>query len=119
MSYRDKIRKAIECPQFGDYSYGEWGALRYEQKVLIKRLLDELDRADELIKKMYFQKQEIIDCLKDLVKNRHTNSKVVWFDSEYAKTYGELCSMAGAGDTRLALLPLSEIEEILSKIEKE
>lgn len=69
---------------------------------------------EELLK----EKQELIDYLKDLIENRFTNSKVVWFDSEYARDFGELCSMAGAGDTRLALVPLSEIENILSKIEK-
>ena len=62
---------------------------------------------------------ELIDYLKDLIENRFTNSKVVWFDSEYARDFGELCSMAGANDDRLPLVPLSEIENILSKIEKE
>lgn len=62
---------------------------------------------------------ELIDYLKNLLENRYTNSKVVWFDSEYAKIYGELCTMAGANDDRLPLVPLSEIENILSKIEKE
>lgn len=62
--------------------------------------------------------QELIEYLKDLLENRYTNSKVVWFDSEYAKIYGELCTMAGANDDRLPLVPLSEIENILSKIEK-
>lgn len=61
---------------------------------------------------------ELIDYLKNLLENRYTNSKVVWFDSEYAKIYGELCTMAGANDDRLPLVPLSEIENILSKIEK-
>ena len=64
------------------------------------------------------EKQELIEYLKDLIGNRFTNGKVVWFDPEIAKIYGELCTMAGAGDTRLALVPLSEVEEILSKIEK-
>lgn len=71
----------------------------------------------ELIKKDD-EKQELIDYLKDLLENRYTNSKVVWFDSEYAKIYGELCTMAGANDDRLPLVPLSEIEKLLSKIEK-
>lgn len=53
MNYRDKIREAIKCPQFGDSHYGEWGALRYEQKVRIKRLLDELDEDDVYIRKLY------------------------------------------------------------------
>ena len=62
---------------------------------------------------------ELIDYLKNLLETRYINSKVVWFDSGYAKIYGELCTMAGANDDRLPLVPLSEIENILSKIEKE
>lgn len=68
--------------------------------------------------KLNKEKQELIDYLKDLIENKHTNNKVLWFDSEYAKIYGELCTMAGANDDRLPLVPLSEIENILSKIEK-
>ncbi len=46
MNYREKIRKAIECPQLNNTRYGEWGALNLEQRKYIKRLLDELDSAD-------------------------------------------------------------------------
>jgi hypothetical protein len=49
MNYREKIRKAIECPQLTGTAYGEWGALRLDQKRLIERLLDELDSADNFI----------------------------------------------------------------------
>ena len=118
MNYREKIRKAIECPQFGNNGYGEWGALRYDQRVLIKRLLDDLDSADSYILKMQKERQELIDYLKYLIEDRFTNGKVVWFDSEYARDFGELCTMAGARGNRLPLVPLSEIENILSKIEK-
>lgn len=59
MNYREKMRKAIECPQFGDSAYGEWGTLTLEQRKLIRRLLDELDRADEYNKQLYFEKDEL------------------------------------------------------------
>lgn len=59
MNYRERIREAIECPQFGNLNYGEWGALTLEQRKLIKRLLDELDRADEYNKQLYFEKDEL------------------------------------------------------------
>ena len=58
MNYREKIRKAIECPQFGNLTYGERGTLTLEQRKYIKRLLDELDNADEYIKKLYFENQK-------------------------------------------------------------
>ena len=70
MNYREKIRKAIECPQFNNTRYGEWGALNLEQRKYIKRLLDELDHADNYIKKLYFKnqkQQEVIDKIKDLL----------------------------------------------------
>ena len=63
MNYREKIRKAIECPQFGNETYGEWGALRLEQRVLIKRLLDELDSADNYFKKVYLENKQLKDKL--------------------------------------------------------
>ena len=70
MNYRDKIKKAIECPQFGNSRYGEWGALRYEQRVLIKKLLDELDSADECILRLDGEnqklKEDISFCLKSI-----------------------------------------------------
>ena len=59
MNYREKIRKAIECPQFGNETYGEWGALRLEQRVLIKRLLDELDSDDNYFKKVYLENKQL------------------------------------------------------------
>lgn len=53
MNYREKMRKAIECPQFGNINYGEWGVLRLDQRKKIKRLLDEMDRADIYIRQLY------------------------------------------------------------------
>ena len=64
MNYREKIRKAIECPQLNNTRYGEWGALTLEQRKYIKRLLDELDSADNYVKKLYLENQkqkEVID----------------------------------------------------------
>ena len=59
MNYREKIRKAIECPQFGYATYGEWGALTLKQRTYIKRLLDELDSADNYIKNVYLENQKL------------------------------------------------------------
>ena len=43
-----------------------------------------------------------------------------WFDSEYAKTYGELCTCAGANDTRLeVMVNPSNLLEILKGEDKE
>ena len=59
MNYREKIRKAIECPQFGNETYGGWGILNLEQRKFIKRLLDELDRADNYLKKVYLENKQL------------------------------------------------------------
>lgn len=68
MNYREKIRKAIECPQFGYEHYGEWGALRPNQRRDILRLLDEMDSADEYIKRLYFQNEKLISIIQTLIK---------------------------------------------------
>ena len=59
MNYRERIRKAIECPEFGNERYGEWGALNLEKRKLIKRLLDELDSADNCVKSLYLENKEL------------------------------------------------------------
>ena len=95
MNYREKIKEAIKCPRLGNSSYGEWGALRYEQRVLIKRLLDELDDTDNLILMLKKEKQELIDYLKEEINE----CKLTGGDEDYIKA--------------------DAYEEILSKIEKE
>ena len=63
MNYREKIRKAIECPQLGNETYGEWGILNLTQRKYIKRLLDELDNADNFVKKLYFENKQLKDLI--------------------------------------------------------
>lgn len=87
MNYREKIRKAIECPQFGNETYGEWGALRFEQRVLIKRLLDELDRADNYFKKVYLENQE----LKKKYENAVVDYETTMFEKEQLNSLVNSC----------------------------
>ena len=61
MNYREEIREYISCPQLGDNHYGKWGALRVEQRLLIKRLLDDLDNADKTIKNLWQRIEELED----------------------------------------------------------
>lgn len=63
MNYREKIRKAIECPQLTNSKYGELGALNIEQRRDIKRLLDELDDADNYIKRLYKENEQLKEKL--------------------------------------------------------
>lgn len=86
MNYREKIRKAIECPQFGNEHYGEWGALTLEQRKYIKRLLDELDNTDNYCKKVYLENQkqkEFIKYMNDIIEDLETED----VDDEEMKAY--------------------------------
>lgn len=76
MNYREKLRENIKCPQFGDITYGRLGSLKYEDRKSIKRLLDEMDRADEVIKKQYFEidKYKIVsDKIKEYITTIDTD----------------------------------------------
>ena len=42
-----EIREYIACPQLGDDHYGEWGALRLDQRIKIKQLLDYITNLQE------------------------------------------------------------------------
>lgn len=46
----EDIRGKISCPQFADDHYGEWGALRLDQRRTIKRMLDFIQGQEEKIK---------------------------------------------------------------------
>lgn len=93
MNYREKIRRAIRCPQFGNAGYGEWGALDLEKRKYIKRLLDELDRADNYVKRLYLKnkkQQEVINKAIEYIRNHqlvfrdHTIEEIdKWFNQFY------------------------------------
>ena len=84
----------------------------------VEKLSSKARKLFDAVMKIADERDLAINYLKDLVENKDTNNKVLWFDIEYAKIYGELCSCPGTSDNRLALVPLSEIEKFLSKIEK-
>lgn len=82
MNYRERIRKAIECPQFGNETYGEWGTLNLEQRKFIKRLLDELDRADNYLKR-YVLENEQLKANWNILKEFVLKKQAVLFNTEY------------------------------------
>ena len=49
---REQIRSFIRCPQLGSEDYGEWGALRLEQRLAINSMLDQLDSAEVYIRQL-------------------------------------------------------------------
>ena len=92
MNYREKIRKAIECPQLNNTRYGEWGALTLEQRKYIKRLLDELGRADNYFKKVYLQNKQLKDNwnkLKEIIRKKQDYYRY-FKDNRYRKFLSEL-----------------------------
>ena len=117
MNYKEIIREAIRCPQFGDEYYGEWGALRYKQRLLIKRLLDECDSADSYIRKLYLEKQELIDYLKEQINI---------CDDIIKSHMKEISGVVNISDNNRHMIIIRRFtiekqvyEKILSKIEKE
>lgn len=53
-----KIKDYVKCPQTGSKTYGKWGALRVEQRILINKLCDSWlsmydKELNELEKKIY------------------------------------------------------------------
>ena len=57
------MREYLKEPNDYSSQYGKWGILNIEQRQLITRLLDEMDRADVVIKKQYEEKQHLIKYL--------------------------------------------------------
>ena len=64
MNYRERMKEYLKEPDEYYSQYGKWAILNREQKDLIKRLLREMDGADEVIKHQYFE----IERLKELSK---------------------------------------------------
>jgi DNA replication initiation complex subunit (GINS family) len=110
MNYRERIRKSIECPQFGNETYGEWGALNLEQRKYIKRLLDELDRADNYIESVYLENEQLKDNwnkLKEYIKE----TKLKEFEKSYGKRYGKTFTQAEIIICNMILDKMQELEQ--------
>lgn len=46
-----RIREMIACPQLGDERYGEWGALRWDQREAIADLIYTVKFLDEMVRR--------------------------------------------------------------------
>ena len=92
MLNRKQIREAIACPQLGDPAYRKWGILTVEQRLTIARLLDELDHADNYIKKLYFKNQKQKEVI-DKIFSRITLLKMEDISRESNKVLDELLNI--------------------------
>lgn len=69
-NYREYMREAIKSPVDGTSSsdFGKWAILNKEQRILIGRLLDEMDGFDEAYKHLWFENKQLKDKLKQITK---------------------------------------------------
>lgn len=109
MNYRERIRKAIACPQFGDGTYGEWGMLNLEQRKLIKELLDELDRADNHFKRVYLENQQLKDNW-DKLREYIRETKLKEFEKSYGKRFEKTFTQAEVIVCNMILNKMQELQ---------
>ena len=71
------------------------------------------DASNEIIK-LGEENTKLKSVLKEI--REYIKEHTMYFDSKYARDYGELCSMAGAGDTRVhCVIGDKELLEIIDK----
>lgn len=63
-----EIKENIKCPQFGDANYGKWGALKIEQKITYKQLIEVIESADEVIKKQIKEKERLNNIINKAIE---------------------------------------------------
>ncbi len=61
MNYREKMKEYLKEPDEYSSHYGKWGILNKEQRDLIKRLLNEMDNADDVIRQQFFEIENLND----------------------------------------------------------
>lgn len=121
MNYREKIRKAVSSPYDGSAThYGEWGALRPDQRAFILKLLDEMDSADSYIKTLYQENQQLKEKYNKLSNNyeRMYNCNCILRENrDKAIEYIEYCKTSK--NDIFPIIEEAKIKEILKGIEKE
>ena len=78
MNYRERMKEYLKEPDEYSSQYGKWAILNREQRDLIKRLLKEMDSADEVIKHQYFEIERLNNIINELEE-----------ELEYRISYGE------------------------------
>ena len=79
MNYREYMRECIKSPIDGTSAveFGKWAILNQEQRKMIGRLLDEMDRFDEAYKSLWMKYEDAKKKIDEL--------------EEYKWKYEELC----------------------------
>ena len=81
MNYREKMREYLKEPNEICNHYGKWGILNKEQRDFITRLLNEMDGADNYIKKLQQENARLKDKIeKSIDKLEYYNSgEALWY----------------------------------------
>lgn len=76
MNYREKMREYLKEPSINGSAigYGKWCALNHEQRTLIRRLLDEMDKADDFNKSLHLKNQKYKEVIDKALK---INEKII------------------------------------------
>ena len=94
MNYREKMREYLKEPNEICNHYGKWGILNKEQRDLITRLLDEMDGADNYIKKLIQENSRLKDKIEKafkIVDYKLTNLNLEFgVNNEFREEYDEL-----------------------------
>ena len=75
VNYREKMREYLKEPNEICNHYGKWGILNREQRDLITRLLNEMDGADNYIKKMQQENARLKDKINMAIKYYESNQQ--------------------------------------------
>ena len=75
MNYREKMREYLKEPNEICNHYGKWGILNREQRDLITRLLNEMDGADNYIKKIQQENERLKDKINMAIEYYEANQQ--------------------------------------------
>lgn len=102
MNYREKMKEYLKEPDEYSSDWGRWGILNKEQRTLIRRVLDEMDSADEVIKHQF----EEIETLTNIIKSAR--------DLFYEK-----CRISQNGVYTFNQVDYEELDNVLKGVDKE
>ena len=75
VNYREKMREYLKEPNEICNHYGKWGILNREQRDLITRLLNEMDGADNYIKKIQQENERLKDKINMAIEYYEANQQ--------------------------------------------
>ena len=92
MNYREKMREYLKEPSINGSAigYGKWCVLNHEQRTLIRRLLDEMDKADDFNKSLHLKNQKYKEVINKAIKYIEENKQHEYRNGNFNEYYLEL-----------------------------